>query len=402
MTDTVFIGVGSHRARAIVLRVANRGPWVAELDMVDDVALTGAVELQFGALTLHGTVVPQQAGTFGEQTSLHVVGGGAGWGRQLPAKAYHNDAGVKARLLAEDAARDAGETLGSFVATPERIGLDYVRAAGTASATLEYAAATSPWWVDFAGVTNVGLRPEVELPAKSYVLLNFEPATQVAELAVDDLSALTVGSVISDERLGASLVVRDFELTTKDNSPLRATVWCGGLNTEPGRLPGLLRAIVRRLGEGALHGCYRYRVATMLSDGRCELQAVRTATGLPDLRPVLQWPGAPGLAPRLALGAEVLVQFIDSDPAQPVITHYAGEGGAGFIPASFVLSASGNVGLSAGAAMDVDGLTVRIGGVGALAAARLGDSVSVALPPSAGGGVATGVITSASGKVTIA
>lgn len=401
MTD-VFIGIAGHRVRAIVLHVANRGPWVADVTMVDDVELAGAVELVFGPTTLRGTVVPQQAGMFALQTSVRIVGGGAGWGSQLPPKAYHSDAGVKAKVVAEDAAREAGETLGSFVVTPERLGLDYVRAHGTAAVTLEHASGGAPWWVDYDGNTNVGPRPTSQLPSKSYDLLTHNPQTRVAELALDDISALRVGSVISDERLGASLVVRDFEVSTKDNSKLRATVWCGGLDTEPGRLPGIMRAIVERIAEGSLPGVYRYRVATMLGDGRCELQAVRAAAGLPDIKPVSQWPGVPGVAARCALGAEVLVQFIDADPTQPILTHYAGEQGAGFVPTSLSIEAL--------TSLVLDAVSVKLGGASATqGVARLGDSVLVTLPytpqPAPGPSVpfpVTGTITGGSTKVKAA
>lgn len=396
MSAPAVVTLDGIAVRTLTLRVGNVGPWVAEVVLTEAPPATlSKVTLAIGSTTLAGTVVAQQAGSFALGYGARVVGGGASWGRVLPAKGYHNDAGVKARLLAEDAARECGETLGSFVPKAERVGVDYVRAIITASTVLEYAAGGNPWWVDYAGATQVGVRPVAELAKGTYDLLSYDPYNRVASLAVDDAAALHVGSVIADDRLEAALTVRDFELSTSNNSPLRATAWCGGLEAEPGRLPGLLRNLVQRLTEGRLHGCYRYRVVSMAGDGRCELQAVRKLAGLPDIRPISQWPGVAGTHALLTPGAEVLVQFVEGDAAQPVVTHYAGKDGTGFVP-----------------------VLLTLGGATGQPAARQGDTVEVLLPPAQFAGTinglpatgvvtwlaptADGTITSGSGKVSIA
>lgn len=398
MTDTnTFIAVNGHRVRALKLQVSAIGPWFAEIDLVEqpDAPLAGHVTLTVGDTELHGTIIAQQSGSFAQQTSFRIVGGAGGWGRLLGAKGYHNDAGIKARLIAEDAARECGETLQSFAPVLERVGLDYARANEAASTVLEYAAGGAPWWVDYNGLTYVGTRPTSDLDSSAYVLQSYDPRDRIAQLAIDDLAALQIGSVVTDERLDGPQTVHDFEVTTRDNSPLRASVWFGGLPNEAGRLGGLLRAIIRHATAGELPGCYRYRVVTMNGDGRVDLQAVRKQAGLPDLRSVSQWPGVPGTTPTLALGSECIVQFIDADPSQPMITAYAGPGGAGFVPTGLVL-----------------------GGDAGEPAARQGDTVEVLIPPAVftgtiGGSPATGVvswlvpkadgtITSGSGKVRIA
>lgn len=394
-SENTFIAVDGHRLRSLRLQVSAIGPWVADVDLTEPATLTGKVTLTVADTVLVGTVVEQQAGTFALQTAARIVGGGGGWGKLLSAKGYHNDAGIKARLIAEDAAREAGETLQSFAPTLERVGSDYARANEAASTILEYAAGGAAWWVDFNGLTYVGARSSPELPSSSYVLQSYDARERVAQLAIDDLASLQIGAVVVDERLDGRQTVHDFEVTTVDNSPLRASVWFGGLPNEAGRLAGLLRSIIRHAVAGELLGTYRYRVVTMNGDNRVDLQATRKQSGLPDLRSVAQWPGAPGLVPTLALGAEVLVQFIDGDPAQPTITAYSGLGGAGFTPQGLV-----------------------IGGTTGAPAARQGDSVEVLLPPAQFAGTinglpatgivswlvpkADGTITAGSGKVRIA
>lgn len=342
MTDAsnTFVAVNGQSVRTLKLQVSAVGPWVADVDLTAAAALSGSVALTVGSTTLRGTVVPQQTSTFALQTSARIVGGAAGWSKLLTPKAYHNDAGVKAQLITQDAARECGETLGTFAPTLERVGVDFVRANEPASKVIEYAAGGAAWWVDYAGITHVGTRPTGSLAPSAYVLQQYNGRERTAQLAIDDLAALEIGSIITDERLDGPQIIHDFEVTTTNGSPLRASVWFGGLPNEAGRLGGLLRSIIAHATAGELPGIYRYRVATMNADGRVDLQAVRKQAGLPDLRSTSQWPGIAGAAITLTLGAEVLVQFIDSDPSQPVITGYVGEAGPGFVPVSIALCGS--------------------------------------------------------------
>ncbi|HSN26435.1 MAG TPA: hypothetical protein VLT45_09120, partial [Kofleriaceae bacterium] len=73
-------------------------------------------------------------------------------------------------------------------------------------------------------------------------------------------------------------------------------------------------------------------------------------SGAPDLVPLSAWPGIAGSHSVAQLGAEVLVQFIEGDPGQPVVTHFAGKDGVGWIPTEAILAASS---------------LVRLGGAGA-------------------------------------
>jgi hypothetical protein len=71
-----------------------------------------------------------------------------------------------------------------------------------------------------------------------------------------------------------------------------------------------------------------------------ELQAVRQAAGLPDALPATQIPGIAGAWAKLANGAEVLVEFIEGDPSQPIVTGFTPKGGGGFVPERLTLGAT--------------------------------------------------------------
>ena len=170
-------------------------------------------------------------------------------------------------------------------------------------------------------------------------------------------ASIGIGSIIS-ERLDGPQTVREYEIAIDKGGPLRMLAWTGGDGTQSGRLASLMRAIAERATDGRLVGKYRYRVVRMASDGRVELQAVRRGAGLPDVLPVSMWPGVAGVHAELTPSAEVLVEFIEGDRTQPIITHFAGKDGAGFVPVELVLCGGTQ-------AVARQGDLVQSGGVGA-------------------------------------
>jgi hypothetical protein len=327
MADT-FASIDGHRAARALVHVPGRGPWFADVDLEGDPDLSGRVTLALGELELEGTVRASQSGTHGLQRRVQVVAGGDGWGTLLAAKAYHNDSRIRARTVAEDAAREGGEELGDFAPAAERIGIDYVRQSGPASRVLEDVIGGVPWWVGYDGRTHVGARSSSAAAAGSYEVLEHDPRDRVVTLAVDDLRSVVIGSVLSDG-LDEPQTVRELEL---DVGPERVRVraWCGE-DAGFGHLLGLFRAIARRSTEDRLYGLWRYRVVQMSGD-RVELQAVRRAAGLPDILPISMWPGIGGGYCEPQGGAEVLVEFIEGDRTMPIVTHFAGKDGVGWEP----------------------------------------------------------------------
>jgi hypothetical protein len=401
VTDAA-LALNGFALHSVSLHVGECGVWTAECRLTEAPGLAtapGTARLKIADTVLVGTIVESQA--FGLALGARVVGGAGGWGKTLRRRSYHNDAGVRAQTLAEDAAREAGETLGTFTPGVDRVGTDYARRVASAASTLEYAAGRVAWHVDYAGVTHVAARAADVVPATAYSMLAYDPVERIAVLAVDDFGQLTPGRTLVDARLPGPMRIRDVELESTKGSPLRATVWCGtATRADAGRLADVMRSIVTRLTDRPLHGVYRYRVVTMRDDRRADLQAVREDAGLPDLPAVSQCPGIPGLAAELTEGSTVLVCFVDGDAAEPLITHYAGPGSDGFAPVGMI-----------------------IGGDSGQPAARQNDPVEVLLPPAQfagviaiGGGApspaqgivtwlvpkADGVIVGGSGKVKIA
>lgn len=400
MAEQIGPTVNGFAAARVLVTVPNKGPWYADCDVAIEAALAGACVIKVSpTLELHGWVVREQSGTFAQTNMVRIVAGAAGWGRSLVARGYHNDAGVKAQTVAADAARECGETLGSFTPSAERLGPDYVRNVERASTALEAAAGDAAWWVDYAGVTHVGARAAHTLASEAYHVIGYNARERLVLLGADDPGLVTIGATLT-EHLDEPGVIREVQLLA-DSKGLQLMAWLGGDENSPARLAGIMQAIITRVGARRLHGLYRYRVVKMFGDGRADLQSVRKASGMPDLSKVSLWPGVPGISTELTEAAEVLVQFIDGDRGHPIVTHFAGVQDEGFVPVG-----------------------ITIGGEDGPEAARKGDAVEVLLPPAVltgsfvgpvpgPGGVVTGVltftankalgtITAGSGKVKIA
>ena len=356
MSDPAFARIGSHLIETVRISIPNIGPWTAEVEFVEAPALTGRVVINLGAETLTGTIIGTEDGTFGLKRQSMVVAGAGAWGATLTAKHYHNDAGCKAQLIAADAARESGETLGAFVPTSERLAVDYVRAEGPASLALQTAAGGAPWWVDYAGLTRVGPRPS-SAPSGVYEVMAFNPHTRRGVLAVDSLGAVGIGSIIT-ERLDAPQAIRELTITI-DGEGIRARFWSGAAaEAAHSELAQILTDIIdAQLGRRLL-GKYQYRVVSMHSDGRVNVQAVRRVAGLPDAQTIRMFPGIPGAHAELTGGAIVALEFLEGDPTQPIITGFIGLNGSGFTPQ--LLTIGGPEGPRAARVGD----TVSSGGIG--------------------------------------
>lgn len=331
MTDRAFARVGDALIQSLRVTVPNAGPWTAEVEFIEAPAVSGQITIQLGSDSLTGTIIPTEDGTFGLKRQCMVVGGAGAWGSVLVPKHYHNDAGVKAQLIAADAARECGETLGGFVPAAERVGVDYVRNEVPAATALQIAAGGNPWWVDYAGVTHVGPRPSSVADTAAYEVLAFNPHTRRGTLAIDSISAVGVGSIIT-ARLDQPQTIREITFTV-DGEGLRALFWSGAAADERySELAQILADIVASQLSKRLYGKYQYRVVQMRTDGRVDVQAVRKIAGLPDQQTIRMCPGVPGTFAELTPGGVVLLEFLEGDPTQPVIAGFIGRDGSGWIP----------------------------------------------------------------------
>jgi hypothetical protein len=308
--------VNGNAAARMRVQVGARGPGWADVDLTDPVELAGAVTVTLADVTLRGTVV--SGGVAFGRAAYRIVGGAGGWGRALPAKPYHNDAGVKAAIVLADAARECGETAGALPTI--LMGHHYARKAGTGQETLNLLAPA--WYVDFDGVTQFGARTASTYTGDA-VRSRVSPAAGVTELVTDTIAALVPGVQVD----GAAPAT-DVEYNL-DADRLTARVYARrGLSRQ---LDAIRRVYLGLFPEARYRGTFEYRVTTQ--DGeRLNLQPVRVASGMPSLARVPVRPGVSGWRGDVKLGELVLVVFADADPSRPNVIAHDAPDAPGWLP----------------------------------------------------------------------
>lgn len=307
-------------ARAAVT-VPGYGAWWADVDLVDglELAVGAAASVVLADITLEGVVV--SGGVVEGKGAYRVVGGRGGWGRTLARKPYLDDGGVKVARVLTDLAKDAGETLGALPTT--RLGPHYARREEPAYLTLNNLAPRN-WYVDFAGTTQIGSRPTAVYPGDA-PRTRIDLRGQVVELATETLAGLVPGVIVGglDPASDVEYVLEESRLTArvfaKTRRSARVELW---RRIFSGLFPAL-----------AFGGTWEYRVVSpAVGDKRYNLQAARTASGMPDLARVPVRPGMSGLRAKIKPGALVLVVFADNDPSQPQIVAHDATDAPGWMP----------------------------------------------------------------------
>lgn len=124
-TQAPYLSVNGVRASTARLVVPATGVWSARIEFDEVVSLvTGPVTLAIGALSLSGVVDTAQTGDYALASHVTLVGGCGGWSQTLPAKAYHNDAGVLGSFVSSDVAGLVGETIALDAGIDQTIGVD--------------------------------------------------------------------------------------------------------------------------------------------------------------------------------------------------------------------------------------------------------------------------------------
>jgi hypothetical protein len=309
--------VNGHTISRLAMPVPAWGHWFADVDLVDDVTLSGAVVVKLADIEAHGTVL--SGGPYNGRASYRVIGGAGGWGREVAAKSYADDAGVKLATVATDVALAVGETLADVPST--RRGPHYARAAGLASQALNELAPRA-WYVGLDGLTHFGARPAVTY-AGDGVRTRVDPAGLVVDVATDTIATLVPGVRVD----GAPPSV-DVEYLL-DDKRLTARVYAGPRTSR--RLDALRRIFDALDPRRPYRGVTEYRVVSQ-SGERLNLQPARASSGLGDLTRVPVRPGVAGCRALVALGELVLVAFADSDPSRPCVVAHGAADSPGFMP----------------------------------------------------------------------
>ncbi len=344
------------------------GCWHADATIDSEVTIAPGARatLVIADLTLVGTVL--SGGPALGRSSFRIVAGNGGWGTTIKKWSYADDAGVKLSKAIGDAAREAGETM--VVDTSARIGPAWTRPEGRASETLNSLAPAS-WFVDEAGTTRLGSRTAGTLPAKVTRITPVDRARGKVVLASDAIASILPGVVVD----GLTAVDVQHDVSAEDG--LRSTIW-GGTN---GSAAESVRKLVDALDpDRKFRGVTEYRVDTR-NGSRLNLQPVRVSTGMPELKNVPVRPGLAGCETEVALGARVLVGFVEADQSRPFVAGFEDADGDLFQPSSISLRAGGMAGGEHVATVEATALMIYNTLVVLMAAAGGGPLIAAVLQP---------------------
>jgi hypothetical protein len=315
--------VNGSPASRMRVQVGAFGAWWVDVDLTDPAELTGAVTVKLADVTASGTIV--SGGVAHGRGAYRIVSGAGGWGKALPPKAYHNDAGVKVATVLADAARECGETLGALPTA--RLGPHFARMGATPNTLgtgfeLLNMLAPGAWYADFAGVVQFGARPATTY-AGDATRSRTSPAAGVVELVTDEIATLVPGVQVD-----GSAPATDVEYNL-DADRLSVRVYAArGLSRQ---LAAIKRVYLGLFPEVRYRGLFEYRVVTQ--DGeRLNLQPVRVASGMPSLARVPVRPGVAGWRGDVKLGELVLVAFADADASRPNVISHDAPDAPGWLP----------------------------------------------------------------------
>lgn len=156
---TLYASYAGSRCVSARVTLPPWGAWTADLLLSDEGVVAPRGPLVIGNLTLVGAVLPGRDAPFAGSRSVRLVGGAGGWYRPVGARFYAKPQGIRLATILGDVASEVGETVVLSTAFSSRVvGQFWARSSGQASSVLGVSVARS-WWVDDAGVTQIGERP---------------------------------------------------------------------------------------------------------------------------------------------------------------------------------------------------------------------------------------------------
>jgi hypothetical protein len=363
-----MITVGGTTAIKARIQIPSRGVWWCDLELPEDEALSGAVEVEVLDATLRGTVIA--GGAAQGRSSWRIAGGAGRWGEVIPAKYYVNDAGVSKTLIAQDAAKACGEQI-DVSGLDGTLGTSYVRPRDSASVALD-AVAPHTWRVDFDGTTLVDV---ASLAADQAVVLELDaprmgeqPHHGVVVISPDRIAHIQPGMSLDGK------IITDIEHRIDAKDGARTTLYLAD-DAKPRRSNAIEKAVRRMLPELRYSGVYEYRIVVQGGE-RLSLQPVRSSIGLPDIRRAKVRMGTPGIRADHRLGSIVLLAFVNADPTKPVVVGFDDPESPGFLPTRLEIDANVEVGLGDGIRLGVARMTDAVQ-AGPFAGAIVGGSMKV-------------------------
>lgn len=305
---------------AIVTEHLN-GRWYAEVEIDDNVRLSGSVTLAFeGGVSFVGSVARSE--TFEGSTAARIVGGTGGLSSVVDAKAYRQ---IATSTILDDLMTDSGETLDDAVTDEVRAA--YFQAWHRSRAKAAHALATLAeqlglsWAITRAGTVWVGELLWTELDLRKYgeqldrsdgagwvLYAPYGAPTLQPGLTIGGLQISSVVTELSPAALVQKAFYRKSD-TAQYLDRLRA-----GLSEFVNAILGRSADSVARWDHLALYPC---TVASQADDGSLDLQPDDTVVRGSGFSGVPLKHGLPGWTASVPGGTRVLLGWEGGDPSRP-------------------------------------------------------------------------------------
>lgn len=285
------------------------GAWSADVTLPVDAPLASSVALVVGDMTLRGTVV-RQASFNGDMTA-RIVGGAAGWRKELPPKGYAHIVGVQMSTLLKDAADESGETID--VDSDRVVGIRWGRERGRGESLLRMLGVE--WWIDNDGVTQTKPRDGAKI-SNPFTVLSYSGAQGSFEVATEAISQWTPGRTFSAPTVPDTQTISSVTIHSGNDGKLRLHV----LNTDGAneRLRSDLRSVIRAETPSLSYaGVWEYEIApNPLALGL--VSTVDCTPTDPRMPPLTSVPiVGMGIVAAPATGTKCRIQFVNNDPSRP-------------------------------------------------------------------------------------
>lgn len=218
---SLFASFAGSRATSARLTISSWGAAVADVQLADDAEVAPRGTLTIGDLSLVMSTL--RGGAFAGSRALRLVGGAGGWRTVAPRQAYADPKGVKLATVVRDVAAKVGETV-SFASdfASRLLGQFWARADAPASEVLALTVGRS-WYVDPAGVTQIGERPTTTI-ASGFDVLDFRPNLGLVVIATETLAPWVPGAVFKSPLLAAPLTASSVTIALNPKGKLRVEV----------------------------------------------------------------------------------------------------------------------------------------------------------------------------------
>lgn len=288
------------------LTMARRGAAVADIILASSKPVPANSVLTLGAFTIQGFT--RRAASFAGARSARFVGGYGGWRKKIKPRAYAHDAGVRLSTVLGDAARDAGEKIN--IPQDRVIGTAYVRERAAAERVLRFLA--PDWWIDPAGVTQIGPRPSA-LITSAFTVINWSGGRGRFEIATEVYGDWQPGRRFTAPTVTGEQTISTVQLTSDNDGKLRLVVMTGDATED--RLLDDLRNLVRAETPSLTYsGVWEY-VITKADDKT--IDGTPTSSVVPPITNCPMTPGLLGEGVTPTPGSKCRVQFVNADPTRP-------------------------------------------------------------------------------------